>query len=70
LRQGDQEARRYIENFKPLVNKKIKGMVGARRAVASKVGAAVVDRRGMRATADDRGQQQAIVQARENCNKK
>ena len=45
-------------------------MVGARRAVASKVGAAVVDRRGMRAAADDRGQQQAIVQARENCNKK
>ena len=70
MRQGDQEARRYIENFKPLVNKKIKGMVGARRAVASKVGAAVVDRRGMRAAADDRGQQQAIVQARENCNKK
>ena len=41
-----------------------------RMAVASKVGAAVVDRRGMRAAADDRGQQQAIVQTRENCNKK
>ncbi len=47
MRQGDQEARRYIENFKPLVNKKMKKMVGARRAVAIKVGAAVVDRRGM-----------------------
>ncbi len=45
-------------------------MVGARRAVASKVGAAVVDMRGMRAAADDRSQQQAIVQARENCKKK
>jgi hypothetical protein len=39
-------------------------MVGARRAVATKVGATVVD--GMRAADDDRGQPQAIVQARED----
>ena len=63
-------ARSCIEKFKPLVNKKVKGMVGARRSVASKAGAAAVDRGGMRAAADDRGQQQAIVQTRENCNKK
>ncbi len=45
-------------------------MVGARRAVASEVGAAMVDGRGMRATADDRGQPRAIVQAKDDCNKK
>ena len=32
-------------------------MMGARRAVASRVGAAVVDERKMQATADDRGPQ-------------
>jgi len=36
-------------------------MVSTRRAVASKVGAAVVDGRKMRAAADDRGQPRAIV---------
>ena len=36
-------------------------MVGARRAVASEVGAAMVDGRGMRAAADDRGQPRAKV---------
>ena len=45
-------------------------MVGARRTVASKVEAAVVDGRGIRRAVDDRGQPQAIVQAREDCNKK
>ncbi len=44
-------------------------MEDARRAVASKVGSAVVDGRGMRAVANHRGQPQAIVQAREDCNK-
>ncbi len=35
--------------------------MGARSAVASRVGATVVDGRKMRATADDRGQQVSIV---------
>jgi len=39
-------------------------MVDTRRAVASKVGALVVDGREMRAAADDRGQPRATVQAR------
>jgi hypothetical protein len=41
-------------------------MEGARRAVSSKVGSAVVDGRGMRVAVGDRGQPQAIVQARED----
>ncbi len=46
-------------------------MVVARRAVASKelIGPTMVDGHGMRAAADDRGQTQAIVQARDDCNK-
>ena len=36
-------------------------MVGARRLVASKVGATVVDGHEMRAPADDRGKMWAIV---------
>ena len=45
-------------------------MVGARRATASMVGASVVGGREMRASADDRGQPRATIQARDNCNKK
>ena len=42
--------------------------MGAVRAVASMVGAAAVDYgREMRATADDRGQPLATVQARDDC---
>ncbi len=44
-------------------------MEGARMAVASKVGSAVVEGRGMRVAANHRGQPQAIVQARQDCNK-
>ena len=45
-------------------------MVGARRAFASRVGAAVVDGREMRAAADDRGPPRATMQARDDCDKK
>jgi len=38
-------------------------MVGARRAINSRVGATVVGGREMQATADDRGQQRATMQA-------
>ena len=55
LRQCDQEAQRSIDYILSLVNRKIYGTVAPRRAVASRVGAAMVD--GMRAAADDRGQQ-------------
>ena len=53
---GDQDARRYIENIQSQVNRKNNGMMAARRAVARRVGAMVVDGRKMRAAADDRGQ--------------
>jgi hypothetical protein len=36
-------------------------MVGARRAIASRVGAAVVGRRDLRAAADDRGRPHATI---------
>ncbi len=45
------------------------GMVGARRAIASRVGATVVGGREMRAAADDRGQLRAAMQARDDCRK-
>ena len=54
--QGDQEVQCYTGNVKPLVNRKNNGMVGARRAFASKVRAAMIDGLGMRAADDDRGQ--------------
>jgi len=41
-------------------------MVGARWAIASRVGATVVGGREMRVAADDRGQSRAAMQAREN----
>ena len=44
-------------------------MVGARRAIASKVGTTVVGGREMQAAADDRGQPRATMQAREHCKK-
>ena len=68
--QADQEAQRYIENVQPMVNRNNNGMVAARRAIACKVGAAMVDGRGIRAAADDRGQPRAINQARDDCNPK
>ncbi len=51
MRQGDQEAQRFIDYFLSLVNRKIYGAVAPRMAVTSRVGAAVV------AVANDRGQQ-------------
>ena len=63
MREGDKEAQRYIENFKPFVNTKNKGMVGASRAVASKVGVTVVDGREMRATAEGGAGRSKIVNA-------
>jgi hypothetical protein len=41
--------------------------VGARRAVACRVGASVEDGRKMRATDEDRGHPRAIVQAKDYC---
>ncbi len=70
MRQGDQEAYRYVDQFKALVNRKNIGMVGARNAVVSKVGVALVDGRAMRVAVDDRGQPHAIMQAKDDCNKK
>ena len=45
-------------------------MVIARRAVASRLGAAVVDKREMRVVAEDHGQPRVTVQARGDSNKK
>ena len=70
LRHGDQEAQRYIEHVKLQVNRKNIGMVGARRAIASTVGAPVVGGREMQAAADDRGQPRTTMQARDDCKKK
>ena len=69
MRQGYEKARHYTENCKPLVNRKNNKMVVTRRALASKVGVAMVDGRGMRAAAYDRGQPRTIAQARDDCNK-
>ncbi len=44
--------------------------MGARRAIASRVGTTVVGGREMQAAADDRGQPQATMQAKDDCNKK
>ena len=70
MRQGDQEAKRTIENMKSLVNREKKRIDDARRAVASRIGAAVPDGGEMLATAHDLGQPRATLQARDNCNKK
>ena len=53
LRQGDHEEQRSIESIKPLVRRKNKGG----RAVASKVGASVIDGREMRDASSGRGGQ-------------
>ena len=58
-RHGDQEAQRNIENVQSQVNRKNYGLMDARTAVASMVGAAVVDGLEMRAAPDDRGQPRA-----------
>ncbi len=50
-----------IEKIESLDNRKSNGVVGARRAFASMVGAAVVHGLEMRAAADDRGQPREVV---------
>ena len=45
-------------------------MVGARRAIASRVGATVVGKRELRAAADVRGQPRPTMQARDDCKNK
>ena len=49
MRKGDHETQRSIESCLSLVNRNNNGMMGARRAVASTVRAAVIDGCEMRA---------------------